>query len=74
MNIYKPLHLTNTWPIATLSEMLKDLSPIKKNEEYVCYDFQPLLTNIPLKDKLDYIIYKTFKTNLKESYVREITI
>ena len=50
-----------------MPEILKNLlSPVKKDGEYMCYGFQPLLTNIPLKDKLDYIIYKSFETNLKE--------
>ena len=44
-------------------EMLRDLPPLKNNEEYISYDVDSLFTNIQLKEAIDYI--------LEEIYVNE---
>ena len=40
-----------------LPDMLKLLPPLQKDEEYVSYDFDSLFKNIPLKEKIGYIIH-----------------
>ena len=36
-------------------QLLKDLPPLKDDEEYVSYDVESLSRNIPLKETIDYI-------------------
>ena len=41
-------------------DMIKELPPLQKNEEYVSYDVDSFFTNIPLKETIDYIIHKIY--------------
>ena len=36
--------------------MIKELPPLKENEEDVSYDIESLFTNIPINDTIDYIL------------------
>ena len=40
--------------------IIKALTPLQKNEEYVSYDVDSFFTNIPLKETVDYIIDKIY--------------
>ena len=42
---------------------LKDLPPLKDDEEYVSYDVEYLFTNIPLKETIDYILEQIYVHN-----------
>ena len=44
-------------------QLLKDLSPLKDDEEYVSYGDESLFTNISLKETTDYIIAQTYVHN-----------
>ena len=37
-------------------QLLKDLPPLKDDEEYVSYDVESLFTNTPLKKTIDHIL------------------
>ena len=45
------------------TQLLKDLPPLKDDEEYVSYDIEPLFTNIPLKETFDYILEQIYDHN-----------
>ena len=40
--------------------MLRDLLPLNNDEEYVPYDANSLLTNISLKEIIDYILQEIY--------------
>ena len=64
-NYLKPL-CTNEYSIKdTLQfpQLLKDLPPLKDDEEYVSYDVESLFTNIPLKETIDYILEQIYVHN-----------
>ena len=44
-------------------QLLKDLSPLKNDEEYVSYDVESLFTNIPLKETIDCILEQIYVHN-----------
>ena len=44
-------------------QLLKDLPPLKDDEEYVSYDVESLFTNIPLKETIDYILEQIYVHN-----------
>ena len=44
-------------------QLLKDLLPLKDDEEYVSYDVESLFTNIPLKETIDYILKQIYVHN-----------
>ena len=46
--------------IQCFPEMLRDLPPLKNDEEYVSYDVYSLFTNIPLEETIDYILEEVF--------------
>ena len=44
-------------------QLLKDLPPLKDDEEYVSYDVESLFTNIPLKETINYILEQIYVHN-----------
>ena len=40
--------------------MVKDSPPLKDHKENVSYDLDSLLTNIPVKDTNEYVIFKVY--------------
>ena len=44
-------------------QLLKDLPPLKDDEEYVFYDVESLFTNIPLKETIDYMLEQIYLHN-----------
>ena len=40
--------------------MLRDLPPISNDEEYLSHNVDSLLTNIPLKETIDYILEEIY--------------
>ena len=44
-------------------QLLKDLPPLKDDEEYVSCDVESLFTNIPLKATIDYILEQVYVHN-----------
>ena len=47
--------------------MLKDSPPLKDHKENVSYDVDSLLTNIPVKDTNEYVIYKTYNEKVLQT-------
>ena len=44
-------------------QLLKDLPPLKDDEEYVPYNFKSFLLNFPLKETTDYILKQIYVPN-----------
>ena len=44
-------------------QLLKNLPPLKDDEEYVSYDIESLFTNILLKETIDYILEQIYVHN-----------
>ena len=44
-------------------QFLKDLPPLKDDEEYVSYDAESLFTNIRLKETIGYILEQIYVHN-----------
>ena len=44
-------------------KFLKDLPPLKDDEEYVSYDVESLFTNIRLKETIGYILEQIYVHN-----------
>ena len=63
--ILKPLCINEYSIKDTLKfpQLLKDLPPLKNDEEYVSYDVEFLFTNIPLKVTMDYILEQIYVHN-----------
>ena len=64
-NYLKPL-CTNEYNIKDtlqLPQPLKNLPPLKDDEEYVSYDVESLFTNIPLKETIGYILEQIYVHN-----------
>ena len=51
------------------SQLLKDLPPLKDDEEYVSYDVESLFTNMLLKESIDYILEKIYVYNKLPKYI-----
>ena len=47
--------------LQSFSSMLKDQTPLNPNEEYVSYDVESLLTNIPVDETINYIINEIYQ-------------
>ena len=44
-------------------QLLKDLPPLKDDEEYTSYDIEPIFTNILLKETINYILEQIYVHN-----------
>ena len=64
-NYLKPLCINEYSIKDTLEfpQLLKDLLPLKDDEEYVSYDVKSLFTNIPQKETIDYILEQIYVHN-----------
>ena len=47
--------------LQSFSSILKDQTPLNPNEEYVSYDVESLLTNIPVDETINYIINEIYQ-------------
>ena len=43
-------------------KLLQQQDPLLSSEEYVSYDVKSLLTNVPIKEKIDYILDEIYVT------------
>ena len=58
-NYLQPLISDNPYIITNTQhfpKMIKDLPPLKDDEEYVSYDVESLFTNVPVRETIDFII------------------
>ena len=64
-NYLKPLCINeyNIKDTLQLPQLLKDLPPLKDHEEYISYDCKYLLTNILVKETIDYVLEQTHVHN-----------
>ena len=64
-NYLKPLCINeyNIKDTLQFPQLLKDLPPLKDDEEYVSYGVESLFTNIPLKETIDYILEQIYVHN-----------
>ena len=64
-NYLKPLCINeyNIKDTLQFPQLLKDFPPLKDDEEYVSYDVESLLMNIPLKEIIDYILEQIYVHN-----------
>ena len=46
--------------ITSFTKILRDLPPLSNDEEYFLHDVESLLTNIPLKENIDYILEEIY--------------
>ena len=53
----------NEYNIKDTLQLLKDLPPLKDDEEYVSYNVESLFTNNPLKETIDYILEQIYVHN-----------
>ena len=57
----------------SLPSMLKQQTPLSLDEEYVSYDGESLLTNIPVDETISYIVNEIYrKSNLPQRYSKII--
>ena len=66
----QPLIAENGYIISntqSFPDMLKQLPPLKDDEEYVSYDVESLSTNVPVKETIDYITV-LMKFTIRENY------
>ena len=62
---FKPLWINKYNIKVTLqfSQLLKNLLPLKDDEEYFSYDVESLITNITLKETIDYLLEQIYVHN-----------
>ena len=64
-NYLKPLCINeyNIKDTLQFRQLLKDLTPLKDDEEYISYDVESLFANIPLKETMNYILEQIYVHN-----------
>ena len=63
-NYLKPLCSNNEyiiWDTQEFEKIIREQDPLKYNEQYVSYDVESLLTNVPVQETTEYIINEIYK-------------